>query len=207
MVHSFHILSCINYTLHFGEEQGFLMLVILDGYNLLKQVFHTSSLNESERNSALTRIAARARVKKYHVLVVFDGYHAEYAPRTVYGTTTVVYSGARRSADEYIIEYVRAIREHCIVVTGDRALAQAIRSHRCEIMSPHLYWETICASDKAVSKPPEQKTHGIRKLSDSSSRGLDALMEQAARGVRHAKDEGSDDEPMRPRSQKSTSRI
>lgn len=106
-------------------------MIIIDAYNLLKQIIKSSEATERERRAFIDDISLYAKNKNVDVLLVFDG---GSSPRTElfnkFGIK-IVYSGYQASADDYIKEYI--IKNHrfsILLVSSDRALYAVASRYR-----------------------------------------------------------------------------
>lgn len=119
--------------------------IIIDGYNLIRSSVSLSrqeaiSLEEG-RKALIARLTAYRRIKPLAMTVVFDageGFDlAEKRERT--GGMNIVYSPAGRTADQVIISMARRMGNKALVVTSDRALAEAAEAaHASSISSPEF---------------------------------------------------------------------
>ncbi len=78
------------------------MLLLIDGYNVLK--YHTADMHISQvqRESFIKKIAEYARIKKHHVIVVFDAGPSRFVSHEKEQGIHVIYSGERKTADDVI---------------------------------------------------------------------------------------------------------
>jgi predicted RNA-binding protein with PIN domain len=106
------------------------MILIIDGYNLLKQIFpHVKGRIDKERNAFIRQLgyykSKKAREIK-NLIVVFDAGPFGHATREVHEGVVVMFSGQRSTADDWIIEYAQEHKnEDLLVVTMDRKIIKA----------------------------------------------------------------------------------
>ncbi len=106
------------------------MVVIIDGYNLLKQIFpHVKGRIDKERNAFIRQLGYYKNKKSKEIkeiIVVFDAGPFGHATREVHEGVVVMFSGQRSTADDWIIEYADTHKnEDLLVVTMDRKIIQA----------------------------------------------------------------------------------
>ncbi len=164
------------------------MIVLIDGYNLLKQI-HGKDSHENHR-SALVNLLGRYAQKRSHKLIIFfDGGSSPLAYQEKQKGILVWFSGHQKSADDLIIDYVHEHQgKDMLIITLDRDL-----KHKCGLYAPSL--EPLLFYGKIqelfASKPVAKKRvdAGIKKLTDEEDPALDALMVQSCFVPSTAKDE------------------
>ncbi len=151
------------------------MILIIDGYNLLKNVLKTEFITQSQRDEYINVLNAYAQKKKHSVILVFDGGNYDRPIKEKAGNCTIVYTGQHQSADDYIKQYAAtAIPSQNIVVSSDRALKNYV--HRYDIMTldvPDFY----ALLQEALQKKDDRATPTkIEKLSQEENDELDRIM-------------------------------
>src|SRR6266700_1479507 len=106
------------------------MIIIIVGYNLLKNLFPGAKNNLDKQIKNLIAQLAYYKSKKEQeikeILVVFDAGPSNHATRSVKSGIVVVFSGTRSSADNWILNFVeRNKNSEILVITLDRALREA----------------------------------------------------------------------------------
>lgn len=100
------------------------MIIIIDAYNLIKQISGLDFIGERLRQRFIDRLIRYARAKSLEILLVFDGGDGfQYTKKSV----TVFYSGPTESADDLIQELLanfatKALQSQILLVTCDREL-------------------------------------------------------------------------------------
>lgn len=170
------------------------MIIVIDGYNLLKQIFSTETAKAvSTKNDFLIKKRFIEQLGSYRflkqdeklsLLIVFDGGSHHRATREVVHGVTVIHSGYMKSADEWIIDYSLTHKNKDItIVTNDRGLiAQCKRDgagagqHRF-FMDVYSFYSMIIARIEAgnsvdrLSEPGDIKKS--RALNQDASYGLE----------------------------------
>jgi predicted RNA-binding protein with PIN domain len=103
------------------------MIVVIDGYNVLKQIFpNIKGKIDKERNSFIRQLGYYKSKKSSDIkdiIVVFDAGPFGHATREVHEGVVVIFSGQKSSADDWIIEYVENHKnEDLLIVTMDRKI-------------------------------------------------------------------------------------
>ena len=82
------------------------MKLVIDGYNLLKNILKIQYVSLRERDQFLKRLSLYAEKKSVQILIVFDGgdVNFNYSERA-YGIE-IIYSGFIDSADDVIMRYI-----------------------------------------------------------------------------------------------------
>jgi predicted RNA-binding protein with PIN domain len=124
------------------------MVILVDAYNLLNQVFtKVKHQGERRRNQLIQQLGyyQKKRLGKIkEIIVVFDAGPLGHATREVKGGITVIFSGQRSCADEWIIEYVRKNKDkEILVVTLDRKLIEACRQKNVSSMKVHDFYDIV----------------------------------------------------------------
>ncbi len=138
---------------------------------------------EDQRTWLIKMLTAYARKKKNNILVVFDGgpfYWPSEQKKNKY--VTIVFSGQKMDADEYLKEYIldNKINE-ILLVTDDRQIADVAHEYsKPSIGSKHFYNLVQDALSVQALKKPEKPQ--ISKLPGRPEHEmLDALMQEAAK--------------------------
>lgn len=106
------------------------MILIIDGYNVLKQALHSTLVSITVKDRFVAQLNKYGKVKGHSILLVFDGGSTERADRDRVGCVTVIHSGFGQSADEWIKQYVSQHRGlDCILVSTDRELGSYAARH------------------------------------------------------------------------------
>lgn len=125
-----------------------LVPILIDGDNLLGTWPGRDRGHEAKRRLSfeLTRYGRRIR---RHCLAVFDG----VAPTGLGFSGNTKFSGRGRSADEWILDFLRAETEPqgWCVITSDRSLGDRCRHLRARVERSDIFRKRLC------SKPADEK--------------------------------------------------
>lgn len=159
------------------------MIIVIDGYNVLKQALHKVDISKSAKDSFINQVSAYGRIKGHAVIVVFDGGTSEWPDRARVGNVTVIHSGINDSADDWIKQYMNQHKGHdLLLVSTDRELGSAVRriGVSCiDAMDFYALLKQACLS--GIEKSRAQTV--IVKTSEGQLPALDELMHQASKVV------------------------
>ena len=95
------------------------MQIIIDGYNLIKQLFNVSKVSEKKRDSYIQQLISRAKAKSHTLVIVFDGGSYGFPTQEYLNGNLIIYSGYKESADDVIKKYVSDNRHlHLLLFTS-----------------------------------------------------------------------------------------
>jgi predicted RNA-binding protein with PIN domain len=169
------------------------MIVVIDGYNVLKQLFPGLKNNLDQQKSALIRQLAYYKHKKnaeiQEIIIVFDAGPSSHATRTIKSDIVIMYAGTKSTADDWIINYVSRNRnQEIMIITRDRALREACQQMGADALGGDDFYRILQDSLLDQKLIQDHKT-GIEKYEpifdeeDSdwlSPEALDILMEQSS---------------------------
>lgn len=119
--------------------------VIVDGFNVIRRDPELSHIEKGNfygaQESLIDKLARYRRGTSHKVTVVLDGHSSEntYRQRREQKGINVVFSAQGETADDVIEEMVAAAaanRSAYMVITADRALADACRAQRVIVLPP-----------------------------------------------------------------------
>lgn len=102
------------------------MNIIIDGYNLFKTFYRTSS--GEDLDNFLKILENYKKTKKCKITVVFDGYNNYSLKENIkqFGGVRVIYTPKDINADKKIIELARACGKGIIVITSDNFIKKHV---------------------------------------------------------------------------------
>lgn len=164
------------------------MILLLDGYNILKQVEQTAQLSEKKRDS-FVRLLGKYSEKKHHkIIIYFDGGTEEKPYHSKMNGVIVWFSGYHKTADDLIIAHAPQYKnKDTAVVTSDREIIDLTKPYCKTVFDPHFFYKQVQETFQTTSTSSEVGT--LIKLSTDSSPELDTLMQAAARIFMPPKDE------------------
>jgi hypothetical protein len=121
------------------------MLVIIDGYNLIRQSDvlrrHEHRSLEEGRRALLTWLAGYEKIKHHKIIVVFDGWKSGSPDeqRDREGNIEIIYSRYGERADDVIKRLAQAAFGNVVVVSSDREISScATRLGKAPLSSPEF---------------------------------------------------------------------
>lgn len=176
------------------------MIIIIDGYNLLKHIFpgvKNSSLDKQKipliRQLTYYKTSKDRDIKE--ILIVFDAGPSNHATRSVKSGVVIVYSGSRSSADDWILSFVERNKNNdVLVVTLDRALREACCKLGADWLDVYEFYNilqqrilsdlqtTTSSDDQEISSLEKYENITLDEMENHTINtvALDLLMEQAA---------------------------
>lgn len=172
------------------------MILIIDGYNVLKQVQGHKSTSHHELKVFVDELAGYFKRRGLEATVVFDGGPTPYPDATHKPFGHVVYSGYKECADTLIKRFLDDYKgREVVLISSDRALRDYAHERGFESLGGQEFYHDYV---RKIHRNPPVVDQGIHKLATDTDPELDALMMEAARmtsqkdgqadmGVRHAK--------------------
>ncbi len=169
------------------------MIIIIDGYNMMKQADSDRHIGEQERQRFIQRLSRYGRRKKHTMVVIFDGGPQTWPSKELINGVKVVFSGVNETADELIMQYIKDCRtKELLLVSSDNELARFASTHEIISIGVHdfdyLMREALtAASDKRGDIARESEIE-----LDDTVHDLDALMEAGSEIIPHKQEDQSD---------------
>jgi predicted RNA-binding protein with PIN domain len=189
------------------------MIIVIDGYNLLKQIFpHAKGKLDKQRDAFIRQLGYYKSKKSKdlkEIIVVFDAGPFSHATREIHHNVVIVFSGQKSSADDWIIEYVQRHKgEELLVVTMDRKIiTQCEKDGATTLGSLDFYgiMQNFLLSETAQVFEQGAKDFNVEKFDQEDElvnnkidrKALDLMMEQST--VMDNKDEDVDLESQKGR--------
>ncbi len=169
------------------------MIIIVDAYNVLKQI-KQDTINQFERNVFIKKLKQYGRTKRHTIVVVFDGGECTWPMIEKNDPVTIVYSGDRLSADDYIRRYIKEHKnKELMLVTNDGELKRNARRYEVEAFDSLKFYALLHPHEG----PSEtEKDDQLIKLSQDTAPEVDAFM--ATVGSVPEKKEDTEDDSRKP---------
>jgi predicted RNA-binding protein with PIN domain len=177
------------------------MTILIDGYNLLRQVFSKEKgCLKPQRNNLIRQLSFYNKKKiqfRNEIVIVFDGGEFGRASREVHGGVGVVFSGNGASADDWIYDYTcRNSGKEILLVTLDRELKSRCSRKNVEFMDVFEFYGIV--QDALVDDVEQSFSQGrdssIKKVSEIKNEALDIMMQQVDVSGGMKKDELSEED-------------
>lgn len=142
---------------------------IIDGYNLLHKLFpkKTPLSLELKREQMESKLLGFQHSTGNKVTVVYDGQHP-YAPASDHGALARYFTASNRSADDWIIDCLRASGKNAqryTVVSSDRFICRhAMAYGASSLLSEQFISRFLTKNHRAEKKRSDQKKFGNEEL-------------------------------------------
>ncbi len=154
------------------------MILLIDAYNVLKQVGRSQNIDEADRNKFVKQLVLYSQKKRHKVVLVFDG-GADDAPyREKVKNVYVVYSGYSQTADDYIKQYILDNKnKDILLVSYDRELRNFASKYSIDSIGSHEFYGIMIAALRVKNVDGTKISKNIIKTSQASNDELDQLMQ------------------------------
>jgi predicted RNA-binding protein with PIN domain len=148
---------------------------LVDGYNVIRRDPDPRGAEEggleSGRRALLALVAAAARGGRDRFPVIFDGAPNHGRPAAG-GQVETLFSRPPDNADDVLVRLARQGREGAVVVTSDRAVADAARRAGCPVVRAEDFVSALTSSDGGVADDGEAERDGDRDTRRGNPRRL-----------------------------------
>jgi predicted RNA-binding protein with PIN domain len=160
------------------------MIILVDGYNVLKQVSSVRQISETERKAFIAQLSKYGRIKDHEIIVVFDGGPSDWVYKERISGVLVVYSGPYQSADDYIKDYLAKRRtDDMLLVSNDRELIQRASQLSIESVNALYFYSLVKRTGQEAFQKKNASSGGLVKLTQEDNPELDELMGQASKKI------------------------
>lgn len=161
--------------------------LIIDGYNLIRRSGQLSREEaqglELGRQALVDRLAAYKRIKGHKITVVFDGAenYDDFSKKTSEKGIRIRFSRSGQTADSVIRKMAGKEGERALVVTADRALADAASARGAVTVDPGAFEEKMqmAALMEIKGEDPEEEQGG--PVIDTRKKGPSRKLPKARR--------------------------
>lgn len=162
------------------------MIVVVDGYNVLKNVAPHDKVTHQQRTAFIAHLRAYATKKRLEVVIVFDAGPSSWASQEQYGPVCVVYAGAGNSADDYIKHYLRMhATKDVLLVSSDNELRTCAARLSIPSLKAAEFYQFFTAELEAQEPDHFTEDKELRKTSGEKNPELDTLMAAGTKKVPH----------------------
>ena len=173
------------------------MIIIIDGYNLLKAVFHRVKGKLDNQRKHFVKQLGHYKSKKpdiKEIVLVFDGGHFRHATREISNGIVVIFSGQKSTADEWIKKYVKNHKDfEMLLVSRDRELKSKCENYGADPIDVEDFYNlvqnaileeiTINQNKDTTTQKFEDETYfdetGFDEDFKANDKILDLLMEES----------------------------
>lgn len=171
------------------------MIVVIDGYNILRSIYTQPLVTDKERHEFIRRIVRYASKKNIDVKLVFDGGLYGMPDRDQKGLVEVVFTGSRETADEWILRFIENNKGYEVaIVSSDRELVNAAQ-YAGMLSVRAKQFQQLLADALRTAPQVRQKSVNLRKMRKAEiDTDIDQLMHDAARMPHDKEIEDSQDD-------------
>jgi predicted RNA-binding protein with PIN domain len=157
------------------------MYIIIDGYNLLKQVIGPHIISDHERNQFIAQLGRYASQKKHQIILVFDAGPGLWPTKESKKGITIIYAGVLQSADDYIKKYIQENQhQEILLVSSDRSLVNLAGTSTVSSMKAIDFYRYLTHSETMQSPIITQPA---RKKNNKNQKELDELMQEGSQVI------------------------
>lgn len=154
-----------------------MMIILVDGYNLIKQALNVKHIAPDDKLKFLHRLSNYAKKKNLQLHVVFDGYddNDNFTSRHL----KVSYSGYKESADKLIEHLALNVKGNALLVSSDRELCNFVEEDsKLEYMDSLEFYSFLKRSESEDAQGCNSGSGQTIKISENEDQELDQLMSQ-----------------------------
>ncbi len=180
------------------------MIILIDGYNVLKQLVPQAAVTDKERRDFITILGKYARRKKHTLILVFDGGPYDWAHKERISHITVIYSGMHETADQLIMHYLDDHQtKDLFLVSSDNELGLFASALEIPSIGSEDFFSLVKQALKGAA--PIENNHEPVTLSNDAT-NLDQIMEEGSKSV-PIKPEDVEPSQVRSSSSKRSSKL
>lgn len=157
------------------------MILIVDAYNILKNISKTSLISEKQRTAFITLLSQYGTKKKHQIYIVFDG-EPQKNHDSARDNIHIIYSGHSQSADQVIIKLIERInyKDNMLVITSDRNLKKNSHAHSIATLDSLEFYHFVIRELSQKLHIIKTHKHLAHKYTDHQSTfDIDQLMESS----------------------------
>lgn len=160
------------------------MILLIDGYNVLKQISSSSLVSEKERNNFIKQLGCYAKIRQHKIVIIFDGGPYDRSSKEKVLGVYVIYSGALESADDYIKRYIDDHRsQDLLLISSDRELRNFASRFSIESLPSKKFYEIVQSFLQKKQFDFSKKQTVFIKTTEKEDAELDAIMLEGSKVV------------------------
>ncbi len=154
------------------------MIILIDGYNLLKRV-KGPSISEKDRMAFATLLSKYNKYKGHTIIIVFDGGVDKFQEHVRHHGIDIIYAGNITTADEVIIKKNREYgAREMVVVTADNGIINLLKGQNTTAIDPIVFYDKIIKNKEKSAQA--SYLQDFIKWSSVDNEQLDNLMQETA---------------------------
>lgn len=168
-----------NLQLAFG---GTIMIIVIDAYNLLKQILKSNFVTPKEKDLFIDEVRRYASYKNHDIVIVFDGGSNKYPVYQNIGRVNIIHSGFIKSADEVIKDYVSKNKaNNILLVSSDAELCLFVSKLKKPTIDSDLFYKLITEHlEKPEIRVEKSAGKAVKLIKIEENSELDAFMQEAS---------------------------
>lgn len=151
------------------------MHIIIDGYNIIKQIIHQKEISTAQRRAFINLLSKYQRTKNHTITIVFDGGDSIWPEQEKDHEITVIYSGTKKTADDIIKEYIYR-KKVLLVVSSDADIKDEAYRHNVTTIDAMEFYSIL--KQTLQPKQDKKKDNTFIKTTKEENKLLDMLMQQ-----------------------------
>jgi predicted RNA-binding protein with PIN domain len=152
------------------------MHILIDGYNVLKQISIEKEISDYERQKFINQIRHYAHEKKHSISIIFDGGPTTWPSKHEKHDVIIVYSGSQQSADDVIKKIIEKTQKELLLVSSDRELNNFAHNFGVTTIDALSFYNLI---KESLKKPAKSNGDIIIKTSQAEDSYIDELMRKS----------------------------
>lgn len=157
------------------------MIIVIDGYNVLKQILPRIKIEVQQRTSFIKLLARYAVIKGHQLVIVFDGGVMNRPEIATINGTQVIYVGINMTADDYIGSYLaQRVGHDVLLVSTDRALNRRAHALKIPSIDSDDFYRMVMLACNPHTLSSGESPLIILQADEYRTSSIDDLMRQAA---------------------------
>ena len=165
---------------------GVLMILVIDGYNVLKRALLKKHIDEQARNKFIKQLCRFAKKRGHKIKLIFDGGPMDFPTKEKIGGIHVIYVGANEIADDYIKRYIEDHRSlDILLISSDNDICRTAKRVGIEAIDSKEFYEIMLSHlQKSENQKEVRETKAI-KTSPDQNQEFDELMQEATKVIEY----------------------
>ena len=157
------------------------MHIIIDGYNILKQIIHSRDISLAQRRAFVNLLGKYGAKKNHTITIVFDGGPSNWPTAEKDHGITVIYSGTSKSADDVIADYIAHRAYNFLVVSSDNQIKKLAHAQDLTTLDSLSFYAIL--KEEFESKKEKESDAALIKTSKEENPIIDSLMHEYSRVI------------------------
>lgn len=159
------------------------MIILIDGYNILKQRDSGAYIEEGRRNILIRMLGVYQKRRGHLIMLIFDGGTSAWPVKEIKAGIMVIYAGAGKTADDFIKNYIAEhYTEDLFLVSSDRELGVWASKYDTPSMDAIPFYDIVSNKYSSESRIKVAQGQAV-KITAHEDPVLDALMLEASKRV------------------------